>query len=97
MMERFAKKGALGLVVQLVRTLACHARGRGFEPHPGRHCAAIAQVVECILGKDEVASSNLASSSRRKNVQFFGRFFVLVPLGVEINPRFYRGKKKALA
>ena len=25
-----------GLVVQLVRTLACHARGRGFEPHPGR-------------------------------------------------------------
>ena len=26
-----------GLVVQLVRTLACHARGRGFEPHPGRH------------------------------------------------------------
>ena len=26
-----------GLVVQLVRTLACHARGRGFDPHPGRH------------------------------------------------------------
>ena len=26
-----------GRVVQLVRTLACHARGRGFEPHPGRH------------------------------------------------------------
>ena len=26
-----------GLVVQLVRTLACHARGRGFEPLPGRH------------------------------------------------------------
>ena len=26
-----------GSVVQLVRTLACHARGRGFEPHPGRH------------------------------------------------------------
>ena len=26
-----------GLVVQLVRTLACHARGRGFESHPGRH------------------------------------------------------------
>ena len=25
-----------GPVVQLVRTLACHARGRGFEPHPGR-------------------------------------------------------------
>ena len=27
--------------------------------------------------------------------QGFGHF--LVPLGVEINPRFYRGKKKALA
>ena len=27
---------ANGPVVQLVRTLACHARGRGFEPHPGR-------------------------------------------------------------
>ena len=28
--------GFYGLVVQLVRTLACHARGRGFESHPGR-------------------------------------------------------------
>ena len=28
----------IGPVVQLVRTLACHARGREFEPHPGRHC-----------------------------------------------------------
>ena len=25
-----------GLVAQLVRALACHARGRGFEPHPSR-------------------------------------------------------------
>ena len=36
----------LGLVVQLVRTLACHARGRGFEPHPGRDFASVAQLVE---------------------------------------------------
>ena len=41
-----------GPVVQLVRTLACHARGRGFEPHPGRQffsyrlSAQIAQLVE---------------------------------------------------
>ena len=28
----------IGPVVQLVRTLACHARGREFESHPGRHC-----------------------------------------------------------
>ena len=36
-----------GPVVQLVRTLACHARGRGFEPHPGRQLfASVAQSVE---------------------------------------------------
>ncbi len=35
-----------GPVVQLVRTLACHARGRGFEPHPGRHFGSVAQLVE---------------------------------------------------
>ena len=35
-----------GPVVQLVRTLACHARGRGFESHPGRHYALVAQSVE---------------------------------------------------
>ena len=60
-----------GPVVQLVRTLACHARGRGFEPHPGRHLAAIAQSVERILGKDEVSSSNLLSSSMVKALQTF--------------------------
>ena len=36
----------LGPVVQLVRTLACHARGRQFEPDPGRHYASVAQSVE---------------------------------------------------
>ena len=36
-----------GLVAQLVRALACHARGRGFEPHPSRHSdASVAQLVE---------------------------------------------------
>ena len=35
-----------GPVVQLVRTLACHARGREFEPHPGRQYASVAQSVE---------------------------------------------------
>ena len=40
-----------GPVVQLVRTLACHARGRGFESHPGRQLvktsfASVAQLVE---------------------------------------------------
>ena len=35
-----------GPVVQSVRTLACHARGREFEPHPGRQFASVAQLVE---------------------------------------------------
>ena len=35
-----------GPVVQLVRTLACHARGRQFEPDSGRHYASVAQSVE---------------------------------------------------
>ena len=56
-----------GPVVQLVRTLACHARGRRFEPVPGRHYAAMAQSVERVLGKDEVTSSNLVSSSKKKS------------------------------
>ena len=54
-----------GAVVQLVRTPACHAGGRGFKSLPRRHFAAIAQSVERILGKDEVGSSNLPSSSRK--------------------------------
>ena len=36
-----------GRLAQLVRALACHARGRGFEPHPSRHSyASVAQLVE---------------------------------------------------
>ena len=36
-----------GPVVQLVRMPACHAGGRGFEPHPDRHLfASVAQSVE---------------------------------------------------
>ena len=35
-----------GPVVQLVRTPACHAGGRQFEPDPGRHLASVAQLVE---------------------------------------------------
>ena len=27
----------IGAVVQMVRILACHARGRGFDPRPLRH------------------------------------------------------------
>ena len=65
---------ASGPVVQLVRTLACHARGRRFDPVPDRHSelsplrefklfADIAQSAERVLGKDEVVSSSLIISS----------------------------------
>ena len=45
------KHFVLGPVAQLVRALACHARGRGFEPHPGRQFfplryGPVAQLVE---------------------------------------------------
>ena len=52
-----------GPVAQLVRALACHARGRGFEPHPGRQLlsveyADLAHLVERHLAKVEVAGSS---------------------------------------
>ena len=63
----------LGPVVQLVRTLACHARGRGFESHPGRHStynlilmyADLAHLVERDLAKVEVAGSIPVIRSKR--------------------------------
>ena len=74
-----------GPVVQLVRTLACHARGRRFEPVPGRHFADMAQAVEHILGKDEVTGSSPVISSNEKTLKLrlFRRFqgflfFILV-------------------
>ena len=35
-----------GPIVQLVRTLACHARGQGSDPPSGRQFASVAQSVE---------------------------------------------------
>ena len=42
----FQDESAHGQVVQLVRTPACHAGGRGFEPLLGRQYASVAQLVE---------------------------------------------------
>ena len=50
----------IGPVVQLVRTLACHARGRGFESHPGRQPkgqASVAQLVEQRIENPRVVGS----------------------------------------
>ena len=54
-------------VAQLVRALPCHGRGCGFKSRLSRKVftqAEIAQLVEHIHGKDEVASSILALGSR---------------------------------
>ena len=53
-----------GLVVQLVRTLACHARGHGFEPHSGRHYASVAQLVEQGTENPRVAGSTPALGTK---------------------------------
>lgn len=46
------------------RASAFQAECRGFESRLPLHGAAIAQLVEHVLGKDEVASSILAGSSK---------------------------------
>ena len=60
-----------GLVAQLVRALACHARGRGFEPHPSRQfrkiSADLAHLVERHLAKVEVAGSSPVIRSKLKD------------------------------
>ena len=57
-----------GLVAQLVRALACHARGRGFDPHPSRHSADLAHLVERHLAKVEVAGSSPVIRSIEKSI-----------------------------
>ena len=59
-----------GLVVQLVRTLACHARGRGFEPHSGRQifCAFVAQLVEQGTENPRVTGSIPVEGTKNKRV-----------------------------
>ena len=63
-----------GPVAQLVRAPACHAGGRGFEPHPGRTflqlqsmrlvgCAGVAQSVEQLICNQQVAGSSPIASS----------------------------------
>ena len=70
-----------GLVAQLVRALACHARGRGFEPHPSRHTSSIsadlAHLVERHLAKVEVAGSSPVIRSKQSTHRKVGAFHFL--------------------
>ena len=70
-----------GLVVQLVRTLACHARGRRFEPVPGRHFlifktfGSIAQLVEQGTENPRVSGSIPLRATKKHSfccANFFG-------------------------
>ena len=94
------RKTKSGRVVQSVSTPACHAGGRGFEPLHGRQImpqmkicgiknAAIAQMVEHVIGNDEVSSSNLLSSSKKKRqfTQVSWRFFSLFSLHFSLDER----------
>ena len=69
-----------GPVVQLVRTLACHARGRGFDPHPDRHFsnASVAQSVEQGTENPRVIGSIPIGGTTESSLWFPTNFFVLV-------------------
>ena len=69
----------VGLVAQLVRALACHARGRGFESHPGRHLvqpllyASVAQLVEQGTENPRVVGSIPTGGTTFRGFSSFGR------------------------
>ena len=81
-----------GPVAQLVRALACHARGRRFETVPGRHFspksgsagfhifASVAQLVEQRSPKPRAEGSSPSAPAMKKALAFASAFFN------EINP-----------
>ena len=71
-----SKNSHYGPVVQLVRTLACHARGQGFESPSGRHDADLAHLVERNLAKVEVAGSSPVIRSKNRKAGQRPVFFV---------------------
>ena len=57
----------------MVRTLACHARGRQFEPDPGRHYASVAQSVEQGTENPRVIGSIPIGGTTSKILSFIGK------------------------
>ena len=74
----------------MVRTLACHARGRGFEPHPGRQpilgYAFVAQLVEQRTENPRVDGS-IPSGSTKCGFSSSGRAPPCQGGGSEFEPR----------
>ena len=66
-------------IAQLVERRSPKPCVEGSSPSAPAKYAAMAQVVEHILGKDEVTSSNLVSSSRKKSCSKEQDFFQLNP------------------
>ena len=58
----------IGPVVQLVRMPPCHGGGRGFESHPGRHYASVAQLVEQRIEAPCVGGSIPSRAIRKQEV-----------------------------
>ncbi len=56
-LEQLIKIVLSGLVVQLVRILACHARGREFESRPVRHFKASLEIKRIVKFTSWVISS----------------------------------------
>ena len=54
---------ANGSVAQLVRALACHARGQGFKSPPSRHLCWIGSMAEQLICNQQVVGSTPISSS----------------------------------
>ena len=65
-------------IAQLVEQRSPKPRAGGSSPSAPAKYAAMAQVVEHVLGKDEVTGSNPVSSSKRKSVLARGRIFVCI-------------------
>ena len=63
--EPYSPHQKFGLVVQLVRTPACHAGGRQFESVRGRHHASVAQLVEQGTENPRVVGSIPTGSTKR--------------------------------
>ena len=77
-----------GPVAQLVRALACHARGRRFEPVLGRHIfASVAQSVEQWTENPRVAGSIPAGGTKICGFSSSGRAPPCQGGGSEFEPR----------
>ena len=76
-MHRFAKSFLVfvffnnGSVVQLVRMLACHARGRGFKSHPNRQYSLIVQLVERWTVNPYVVGSSPTQGALFNNINLY--------------------------